>query len=184
MQDTKTNNQIPALRGGFYYNNELWFSDAYQSLLITTRNLLHCFIGELRWDGKGKNKVFINNGKLAFTESQFKKLYGYCSATYIKARNQLIKVGLIEQVFRGGEGRGNCARYRLLCVDGVSIVEQKWRKYPSENWIAEIPKSKNSLVGVKTRFQSHKSKQKVIFHPAPIGGLIHKTPTRLYPYEN
>ncbi|SVD34984.1 uncharacterized protein METZ01_LOCUS387838, partial [marine metagenome] len=36
-------------RNGFYYNNELWYSNAYQKLRPAARELLHCLICELRW---------------------------------------------------------------------------------------------------------------------------------------
>ena len=39
-----------------------------------------------------------------------------------------------------------------------SVVPQKderWRKYPKQNWKDECPKAPNNLVGKDTRFKSH-----------------------------
>ena len=146
--------------GGYYYNNELWYSKAYQDLTKSSRELLHCFCNEFRWSGKGKNKTYVNNGKLSFTEIQFKVRYGFCSATYIKARNQLIKCGFVKQTYRGGYARGDMGRYKLLIVPEVKLDNQRWRKYPEKNWESDIPKPKKQLVGVATQFKKGKSGRK------------------------
>ena len=33
---------------GFYYTNDVWFSPAYQSLSIATRDLLQCMLTEFK----------------------------------------------------------------------------------------------------------------------------------------
>jgi len=154
-------------KGGYYYNNELYYSQAYRSLSKAARDLLHCLLNELRWANnkkkKKRKKVYLNNsnsGGVSFTEVHFKELHGYCSATYLNARNQLIEVGFIKQNYRGGMCRGDCARYRLLCVDGVRQESQRWRRYPEENWSDDIPKLKKQMVGVKTQFKKGKSGRK------------------------
>ena len=50
----------------------LYWSEAYQSLNISARNLMMCFQTELRWTGKSKNRTITNNGKISFSESEFK----------------------------------------------------------------------------------------------------------------
>ena len=149
-----------APNGGYYYNNELWYSKAYQELRKSSRELLHCFCNELRWSGKGKDRTYVNNGKLSFTEIQFKVRYGSCSATYLTARNQLIKCGFIRQTYRGGYARGDMAKYEVLIVSGVKLQDQRWRKYPEKNWEGDIPKPKKQLVGVATQFKKGKSGKK------------------------
>ena len=76
-------------QGGFYYNNELYYSEAYRSLSKAARDLLHGFHNELRWAynkrQKKRKKVYVNNsnsGGVSFTEGHFMELHGYCSATY------------------------------------------------------------------------------------------------------
>lgn len=150
--DRKTKyNKSP--NGGFYYNNEIWFSNAYQKLILSSRELLHCFILERKWTGKGKNKSTINNGSISFTEIQFKEIFGYSSSTYLKARNQLIECGFIKQIYRGGMCRGDRAKYKILCIDGVPFGEQRWRDYPDKNWLNAIPKPKKQLIGIKTQWK-------------------------------
>lgn len=152
-------------RLGYYYSNEFYFSESYQSLTKSGRDLLHCLIGELRWvsfkrGGKTMNE-FTNNGKVSFTATQYKKLFGRCSATYLKARNELIETGLIQQTIRGGRCRGDMSKYKILFVDGVVTDEQRWRRYPGKNWGKEIPEAKNTLVGKGTRWKKGQTGRKI-----------------------
>lgn len=152
-----------APNGGYYYNNELWFSEAYQALSLAARDLLHCLLAELTYDYVGKRKkrkVFKNNGSVSYTEIQFKELRNCCSATYTNARNQLIECGLIKQTHQGGTKRGDRAKYKLLFVSGVHGEELRWKQYPDKNWLSEVPKAKNNQVGLKTRFQKGQSARK------------------------
>jgi hypothetical protein len=140
-------------KGGFYYPNEVWFSKAYQSLTPMARELLHCFLTELRWTRKGKKKIYTNNRDISFTESEFKGRYGCCSSTYIKARNQLIEVGFINQISRGGMCRGDRATYKILVSMDLPLNQERWRNYPEENWKHEIPRPKKQMVGVETQWK-------------------------------
>ena len=142
----------PSPNGGFYYDNELWNSDAYQSLPKSARNLFHCFLNELRWKGRGTYRVFTNNGELSYTEVQFGQLYG-SGSTYLEARNRLIICGLIKQTYRGGMCRGDLATYKILCVKGVTLKDQRWKRYPTEQWTNDIPKHKKQLVGKRTQWK-------------------------------
>ena len=154
-------NGIRVSNHNFYYNNEFWYSNAYQSLTISARELLHSMICELRWSGKGKKMNYTNNSQISFTEVQYKKRYGYESATYIKSRNHLIECGLIKQTYRGGMCRGDMAKYKLLFIKGVPFGEQRWRDYPENNWKRDIPKSKKQSVGAKTRWPKGQSGRKL-----------------------
>ena len=147
-------------KGGFYYQNEVWFSKAYQSLTPMARELLHCFLTELRWTRKGKKKTYTNNRDISFTESEFKGMYGCCSSTYLKARNQLIEVGFIRQISRGGMCRGDRATYKILVSTMLPVNQERWRNYPEENWKHEIPKPKKQMIGVKTQWKKGKSGRK------------------------
>jgi len=147
-------------KGGFYYPNEVWFSKAYQSLTPMARELLHCFLTELRWTRKGKKKIYTNNRDISFTESEFKGRYGCCSSTYIKARNQLIEVGFINQISRGGMCRGDRATYKILVSMDLPLNQERWRNYPEENWKHEIPRPKKQMVGVETQWKKGESGRK------------------------
>ena len=157
----------------FTFYNELDWSKAYQSLTLSARNLMLCFYTELRWRGKGKKKQFTNNGKVSFSEAEFKANGLGCSATFIKARNKLIKVGFIKITYRGGMARGDMNEYKLLWVDGVRHDEMRWKQYPIENWEKEIPKVKGYAVGRKTRFKkiNNTLKNKTLNGTNPPNGL-------------
>ena len=149
---------------GHYFPVELYCSDAYQSLNISARNLFFCLLIALRYSYNRKKfnkKEYINNGFVSFTEVQFKELFGYSTQTYLNARNKLIEVGLIRQESRGGMGRGDMATYKILVLSDVQPREQRWQNYPNKNWLNEIPRDKNTMVGVKTRFKKGKSGRKL-----------------------
>jgi len=141
--------------------NELYWSNAYQSLTLSARNLLWCMVSELKFTGKRGSKkhpfVYTNNGDIAFTEYEWKKQGLGASGTYLKARNQLIKVGLIRITYQGGMARGDMNRYELLFIEGVNRDDKRWKHYPKENWRHEIPKVKDFAVGRKTRFKKSKN---------------------------
>ncbi len=139
----------------FYFTmyESLYWSEAYQSLNISARNLMMCFQTELRWTGKSKNRTITNNGKISFSEAEFKFNKLGASQTYINARNKLIEVGFIKVTYRGGMARGDMNQYELLWVDGVAHDKMRWKRYPKESWEHEIPKVKDYAVGRKTRFK-------------------------------
>ena len=135
--------------------NTLYWSKAYQSLTLSARNLLWCMVAELTFSGLRKKKTFVytNNGKISFTEYEWKKQGLGSSSTYLNARNLLIVTGLIEITYRGGMARGDMNKYKLLFIEGVKRDDKRWNRYPKENWKHEIPKCKDFTVGKKTRFK-------------------------------
>ena len=150
---------------GCFYRNELWFSPAYQSLSLSSRDLLQCLVTEInKVQVKGDWKSF-RNGELSFTESDYIKMTGRSKQTYLNARNQLIETGFIKITHRGGNCRGDRAMYRVLIADDVRIEHQRWRKYPEQNWANEVPKSRGLTIGKGTRWKKGQSGRKVISHP-------------------
>ena len=80
---------------------------------------------------------------------------GISKATCTTAVHKLIEVGLIS-LTREGQNKV-CHMYKIL----YSIVppnEERWRKYPQQNWKHECPTSPNNLVGKKTQFKPHPKK--------------------------
>ena len=149
-------------RFNILFDNKFYWSQAFQSLPKSAQNLLFCMIAELRFTGKrgSKSKPFsyTNNGKISFSETEFRKQGLGSSATYIKARNQLIIVGLIRITYRGGFARGDMNTYELLLnSELVPQSKQRWRLYPLKNWEHEIPKVKDYSVGKETRFKKSKN---------------------------
>ena len=143
-------------------DNKLYWSDAFQSLTKSAQNLLFCMIAELRFTGRrgSKSKPFsyTNNKRLSFSETEFRKQGLGASGTYISARNQLVRVGLIRITYRGGMARGDMNTYELLINSELAPQsKQRWRRYPNENWEHEIPKVKDYAVGKETRFKKSKN---------------------------
>ena len=152
---------------GFYYTNDVWFSPAYQSLSNATRDLLQCMLTEFRRkkvkvksDRFSKEWVVINNNEISFTEVEFKELTGTCSSTYLNARNKLIEAGFIKLMYRGGFGVGDRAKYKLFVGTGLRPEEERWRRYPAENWVHKIPKPKKQIIGVETQWKKGQSGRK------------------------
>ena len=116
-------------------------------------------VAELKFTGSRKKKTFAytNNGKIAFTEYEWKKQGLGVSNTYLRARNQLIRGGLIRITYQGGFARGDMNRYKLLFIEGVKRDDKRWKRYPDENWKDEIPTSKDLPIGKKTRFKKLKN---------------------------
>ena len=129
------------------YSRELYDSKAYQKLTISARNLFEFLLRERRYKGKGKNKIWINNGEISFNRKEFKQTYGYSNETCQKARNLLIEVGLIKLEKSGGQGKGDMHEYSIL-LDCYPKVE-RWKEYPEKDWKDEIPKYTGKSLGNK-----------------------------------
>ena len=73
-----------------------------------------CMHAELRWTRKRKKGDFCysNNGKISFSESEFKKQGLGASQTYLNARNKLIEVGFIKITYEGGMAKGDMNKYK------------------------------------------------------------------------
>ena len=143
----------------FLLTERLYWSQAYQSLTKSAQNLLWCFVAELTFTGsrKKKNFAYTNNGRISFSEREYKFNKLGSSQTFITSRNKLIEVGFIKLIYRGGMARGDLNQYQLLFIEDVPHYEMRWKDYPSKNWKHEIPKAKDSLVGVGTRFKKKSS---------------------------
>ena len=139
---------------GFFFKYELLFSTSYLELTKSARDLLHCLIMELKFSKKNKRISYPNNGSVSYTEIQFKEEFGRASNTYLTARDQLIKNGLIRQTYKGGMCRGDMATYKILITPDLHPREMRWLRYPKENWEHDKPKSKKYQVGIGTRFKS------------------------------
>ena len=93
-----------------------------------------------------------NNGEIEISTIKMMDKLCISKATCTTAVHKLIEVGLI-RLTRVGQNK-ICHKYKIL----YSVVPQKderWRKYPKQNWKDECPKAPNNLVGKDTRFKSH-----------------------------
>jgi len=149
---------------GAYYWNEFYFSEAYQSLPLKARDLLQCFLTELKKReakiGKRKGWAVFNNGEISFTYSSFKKLTGAAKETYRRSLYALIERGIIEVTYRGGSGQGDRSKYKILALRSLKDEDQKWRSYTKESWKIDIKKFPNQKIGLKTRYKSGQSGRK------------------------
>ena len=152
---------------GYFFKAELLFSDAYVDLPKSARELLHCFVFELKYTRHKRGVSYYNNGDVSFTEIQFKEEFGCASNTFITARNRLIRNGLIRQTYQGGLCRGDMATYKVLITSDFNPREMRWLHYPDKNWEHEIPRSKTKI-GIKTRFKS-----KTTLKKSTLNGELH-----------
>ena len=146
---------------GWYYRNEVWFSEAFKKLPRSAIDLLQCFATEIRKKQQGRKWPIVNNGELSVTQSQFLKLTGYSKSTYIKERNRLIEHGFLIITYLGGGGSGDRSLYKLLICDDIPKEKQRWRRYPKEDWKHEVPKRENDLIGKKTQWKKGQSGKKI-----------------------
>ena len=93
-----------------------------------------------------------NNGEIIISTTKMKDKLSISKATCTTAKHKLIEVGLI-RLTRVGQNK-ICHKYKIL-YSVVPPKDERWRKYPKQNWKDECPKSPDNLVGNDTRFKSH-----------------------------
>jgi hypothetical protein len=98
-------------------------------------------------------RPLINDGEVAFPESTYTEFFDCSKSTYKNSRDQLIIVGFIKLVYRGGSGPGDCARFKILCLPETPPKDRRWLEYPLKDWEHEIPKPKKQLIGVETQWK-------------------------------
>ena len=133
-------------------NKGILESAAWNELTLSQINVFIYIWSCLQWAKNKKNWVTVNNGDIEISTEKVRKKLGICKATCTTAVHKLIEVGLI-RLTRDGENK-ICHKYKVL-YDKVPQNEQRWRKYPKQNWKDECPKAPNNLVGKDTRFKSH-----------------------------
>jgi hypothetical protein len=127
-------------------------SDAWNELKLSQIRVFTYIWSCIQWTKIKKKYYAANNGDIEISMVKMKDKLGICNATCTTAVHKLIEVGLI-RLTRVGQNK-ICHKYKIL----YSVVPQKderWRKYPEQNWKDECPKSPDNLVGKDTRFKSH-----------------------------
>ena len=127
---------------GIYIERDILESDAYWDLTGAAPQIYMVFLMKRILSDKpfGKNKVRLiaNNGEITYTFKEARKNHKIPKSTFLRARDQLIKVGLIEIAEDGG------------CHHTMKYaISNNWRNYPEQTF--ERSKSGN-LVGMKTRW--------------------------------
>ena len=128
---------------GTYIKRDILESDAYWDLTGAAPQVymvfrMKCVFAD-RTIGKRKERIIVNNGEITYTFVEAWNKYGIPKSTFLRARDQLIKVGLIEIAEDGG--CHHTTKYS---------ISNNWRNYPEQTF--ERPKSGN-LVGIKTRWK-------------------------------
>ena len=133
-------------------NAGLLESAAWNELKLSQIRVFTYIWSCIQWTKIKKKYYAANNGDIEISMVKMKDKLGICNATCTTAVHKLIEVGLI-RLTRVGQNK-ICHKYKML----YSVVPQKderWRKYPKQNWKDECPKAPNNLVGKDTRFKSH-----------------------------
>ena len=153
------NNSIPSYCKFSFIslNKNILESEAWNSLSIKQIRVFVYLWSCLVWykDKKKKKTYPSNNGQIEVSSDIMRKKLNISKQTCSKAIHQLIKVGFI-RLTRVGQNKV-CHKYKIL-YDVVPQNEQRWKKYPDENWANECPKRPNSLNGIDTRFKPNPKK--------------------------
>ena len=136
-------------------SKELLESQAWDELTLSQIRVFTYIWSCLQWARIKKNSVPANNGDIEISMVKMRKKLGISKATCTKAIHKLITVGLIS-LTREGQNK-ICHKYKIL-YQVVPTNQQRWLKYPEQDWAHECPKSPNNLVGKKTQFKSHPKK--------------------------
>ena len=136
-------------------SKELLESQAWNELTLSQIRVFTYIWSCLKWVRIKKDSVPANNGDIEISTVKMRKKLGISKATCTKAIHKLITVGLIS-LTREGQNK-ICHKYKIL-YQVVPTNQQRWLKYPEQDWAHECPKSPNNLVGKKTQFKSHPKK--------------------------
>ena len=133
--------KLPKSRGT-YIERDILESDAYWSLTGVAPQVYMVFLMKRilsdKAFGKDKTRIVANNGEITYTYLEAQNNHRIPKSNFLRARDQLIKVGLIEIAEDGG--CHHTTKYS---------ISNNWRNYPEQTF--ERSKSGN-LVGVKTRW--------------------------------
>lgn len=140
-------------------NKEILESQAWNELTKKDMQFFFYIWSCLKWVNIGKKRNpqwdVSNNGDIEISTEEVRKKQGISKGTCTSAIRKLITVGLIS-LTRVGQNKV-CHKYKVL-YQVVPTKEQRWKKYPDQDWSHECPKSPNNLVGKKTQFKSHPKK--------------------------
>ena len=140
-------------------SKKLLESQAWNELTLSQIRVFIYIWSCLQWTNIGTKRkpdiVPSNNGDIEISTEKMREKLGISKATCTTAIHKLITVGLI-RLTREGQNKV-CHKYKML-YQVVPTNEQRWKKYPDQDWAHECPKSPNNLVGKKTQFKSHPNK--------------------------
>ena len=106
-------------KGGFYWERELYQSDAFLSLSKNAMKILIAFLDNRKVNknnskkGKRKTYVFTNLENLKLPYALFEKTYKVSRSNIPKALDDLLEKGFLKIVYRGGCCQHDGSRYAL-----------------------------------------------------------------------
>lgn len=113
-----------------YLHPDMLYSEAFTSLTKTSMRVLFRFLQKRKWDKK-KGRTYYRyedyeNGGLSFPYSEAKAL-GITEASFLRAIDQLIELGFIEQEWQGGAfgNRGDYSRFKYI---------EDWKDYGTDTF--------------------------------------------------
>ena len=128
---------------GIYIERDILESNAYWHLTGAAPQVYMVFLMKRilsdKAFGKNKARIVANNGEITYTYLEALNNHWIPKSNFLRARDQLIKVGLIEIAEDGG--CHHTTKY---------AISNNWRNYPEQTF--ERSKSGN-LVGIKTRWK-------------------------------
>ena len=131
-------------------------SEAWNTLTKSKEQVFIYIWSCLQWakpNKKRKSKwIVTNNGDIEISTTKMREKLNMSKGTCTTAIHKLIEVGLIT-LTRVGQNKV-CHKYKML-YKVVPQNQERWRKYPEQDWKHECPTSPNNLVGKNTRFKSH-----------------------------
>ena len=134
--------KLPKTRG-IFIERDILESDAYWHLTGAAPQVYMVFLMKRilsdKAFGKDKARIVANNGEITYTYLEAQNNHRIPKSNFLRARDQLIKVGLIEIADDGG--CHHTTKY---------AISNNWRNYPEQTF--ERSKSGN-LVGMKTRWK-------------------------------
>ena len=134
--------KLPNARG-VYIEQDIINSDAFWDLTGIATQVYMVFLLKRRLSDKGfgkdKVRIVVNNGEITYTYLEAQNNHRIPKSNFLRARDQLIKVGFIEIAEDGG--CHHTTKY---------AISNNWRNYPEQTF--ERSKSGN-LVGMKTRWK-------------------------------
>ena len=125
--------------GGFYWERELYQSDAFLSLTKNAMKILIAFMDNRKRlknnspKGKKKEYVFYNLDNLKLPYALFEKTYKVSRSNIPKALDDLLIKGFLKIVYRGGCCQHDGSRYALsdnylLWRQGIKPFEIRHRR--------------------------------------------------------
>ena len=160
-------------------------SKAWNKITPREQHVYYYLFTALKWRPlKKKDLVYecINNGGIEVSLTKIREKIPMSSRTASKAIKNLIGVGLI-RLTRVGQNK-ECHKYELLGEGVVPKKQQRWLRYPQQNWFNETPKHPNNLVGKKSRWKKGVSgNPNYESHPTKVNGKDDNQTTKVT-YKN